>query len=384
MTTSGPIEHKHVIELQTIRGVAALVVLLQHCGFYFIDIGLARQVIELLFNAHAAVIIFFVLSGYVLTLSLKSKDLTVGTVGAFYVRRAFRIFPALWAASLFALGVVLLLLNRDDAPLSNAFARAAYSLDQLSVGSIAFSFAGIGLFLVPQIWTIRVELLGSAIIPLPVFGRFGRLANYALLIVVLTVLSFVVRSEKTVYLVEFAIGGSLAFFPLGRMRLRPNIARLLAAAVLVVLLFSRQLGPWPFQQDYHAPTPAMIEALAAAVLILIITENPSSFALLRSRIGLFIGDVSYSLYLLHFPIMVAVARIGGYYLGLSLFTENQIVAAATLAIVTTVISLALAWASYRYIELPGISLGRALIRRLGLGRPKTKGVAFGRVGFSEP
>jgi len=67
------VRHPHVPELQSIRGLAALAVLLHHCSFLFVTSSTFHFFAEALFNAHAAVVIFFVLSGYVLVRSLHTK-----------------------------------------------------------------------------------------------------------------------------------------------------------------------------------------------------------------------------------------------------------------------------------------------------------------------
>jgi len=75
-------------ELQSVRGIAALIVLIHHCTFYYTDSERVRAFSELLLNAHAAVVLFYVLSGYVLSLSLKDNFNREHTL-RFYVRRVF-------------------------------------------------------------------------------------------------------------------------------------------------------------------------------------------------------------------------------------------------------------------------------------------------------
>src|SRR5262245_42816924 len=55
--------------------------------------------LSLLANGRGAVVIFFVLSGYVLTRSLRSSLFDRDSVLRFYVQRFFRIYPAIWVAS---------------------------------------------------------------------------------------------------------------------------------------------------------------------------------------------------------------------------------------------------------------------------------------------
>ena len=80
---------RHIEELQTLRGFAALLVALSRLTTVYAVPGNIRNTIDALLNAHAAVIIFFILSGYVLTGSLVRRGLGCGPVVGFYVGRFF-------------------------------------------------------------------------------------------------------------------------------------------------------------------------------------------------------------------------------------------------------------------------------------------------------
>ncbi|MGY3508919.1 acyltransferase family protein [Bradyrhizobium lupini] len=359
-----------VPELQTLRGLAAILVLLQHCAFYIVDEGSLRLILEAVLNAHAAVVIFFVLSGYVLTRSLCARDLTIKRLLAFYVRRAFRIFPALWGASILALVVVSMFLDVDFGPFSTAFARASYNKDYLSVTAVLLSFAGLSVFLVPPIWTIRIELLGSLVIPIAASTR-GKVSAFLVVLVVFSVLSVSFRSEKVIYLMDFVLGGGLAIFPLGRFRVRPLSARIIAICSCFLLLSVRELGDWRFQHNYHSHAPAFLEALAATVLIGVIVENRGAFNALNGRVGLFFGDISYSLYLLHFPLLVGIARAGQGQLAMLALDVGPLAAAAVLSFITMGLTTFLAWISYNLLERPGIELGSLVTGWLGLSESRS-------------
>src|SRR3546814_16960325 len=105
----------HYPALQSARGLAAIAVLTCHSLLVFETSGgiheLARITEPL---AHVAVVFFFVLSGFVLTLSLASKPLTAWVIAEFSIRRFARIFPALWVACTVA--VVFLLLAGGIVP----------------------------------------------------------------------------------------------------------------------------------------------------------------------------------------------------------------------------------------------------------------------------
>lgn len=95
------LNRKHLPSLDGLRGVAALLVVFYHFGMEF---GYYPP------PGYLGVLIFFVLSGFLITwLLLKEADAT-GTVslGGFYLRRSLRIFPAFYGFWVFSVGVRVL------------------------------------------------------------------------------------------------------------------------------------------------------------------------------------------------------------------------------------------------------------------------------------
>src|SRR5262249_9621237 len=99
--------HPHVPELQSIRGIAPCVVMLGHCASYYVAPKWFHTAELMLANGEGAVVLFFVLSGYVLANLLSKSPLDSKAIASFYLRRLFRIYPALWLASLLALVYVV-------------------------------------------------------------------------------------------------------------------------------------------------------------------------------------------------------------------------------------------------------------------------------------
>ena len=77
-----------------------------------------------------------------------------------------------------------------------------------------------------------------------------------------------------------------------------------------------------------------------------------------------LGQISYSLYLLHAIVLFLIPRAVP-----DLGTRTPLVRAAT-GLAYLIVVLGLAWASYRMVELPGQALGRRLVARLS-HRPAT-------------
>ena len=121
---------RFIAELQSLRGLAALTVMIHHCSFYYIYAPGPKKWAEVLFNAHAAVVVFYVLSGFVLYESLKASTITANAALRFYVRRLFRIYPALWLACALGVTYVALFQGHPFPPLCFAMV-----LGQFSYGS---------------------------------------------------------------------------------------------------------------------------------------------------------------------------------------------------------------------------------------------------------
>jgi peptidoglycan/LPS O-acetylase OafA/YrhL len=95
--------------LDGIRGIAIIMVLLSHSSFTFPKSITNNLLFYILSNSHTGVLIFFVISGYLITKLLIIEREKTGTVNIrnFYIRRAFRIFPIFYVY----IGVNIILKN---------------------------------------------------------------------------------------------------------------------------------------------------------------------------------------------------------------------------------------------------------------------------------
>ena len=355
----------HVVELQSLRGLASLLVVGGHTTGYYATPSWYDQPRNLA-NGHAAVVLFFILSGYVLTLSLERKALNLETVAEFYWKRLFRIYPALWASSLIGLAYLVFLHYRVPVPDISPWFADRFKAGRMTPLHITASFAAMLAFVLPQIWTIFTELAASVLMPFLGFMVFRRRKLFWAAAAVALLVSLGV-GERTyyavgVYIVDFFVGASLCI--LGP-RVQAWLARAttprgwLAAGCTAVLIGFHAWIPG----DYNNPWIQIVEAGSAAGLIALFVYGGLQAPVLLWRPTRVLGDISYSLYLVHFPIMCLLAKglqlaapgvepaIGGIWAGALLFAA------------TTLLSLPAAWASYHYVELPGVRLGKRLWRR---------------------
>lgn len=363
-------------ELQSVRGLAALVVVLHHCSFYLDYAASSKKVAEILLNAHAAVVLFFVLSGYVLSASLLSKPITARQVFEFYLRRVFRIYPALWAGVALAL-VYVVMFHGQRLPQSVTQWWWPQSQREFpsSITGYILPLAGISTQWAIPLWTLKIELIASAVLPFAVIVQLRQPLLFSLTVLgsafALFFLPFEI-SRTASYAPAFGLGVCAAYFSKTLREKFPADLFWLTFFVIgaLTLLFGRNAFLADFRNNYGSVQAVAAESIGGAMLILSIAANQKYFAVLRTRLAAFLGDISYSLYLIHLPILGIVAGFWGETINASFFHSNRGAASFFLTIATLAFSLPLATLIHTYVELPGIELGRKFqnaLHRRGIG-----------------
>jgi peptidoglycan/LPS O-acetylase OafA/YrhL len=376
------------MRLTALRGLASLVVVFYHALLLYkvgahddswklpfqIEDGLllAQQLLLMLFNGQAAVVLFFVLSGCVLALSLQRGPALDGpVVTAFYIRRGFRILPTLW----FSVAVAYLLF-----PLANgvhgAVATAATNRTYLAIPSppeLVGHLIGFYITLNPPLWSLFVELFYSALLPLLFWATLTRQRLAVLLTLALALLFLPIQHVRTVnlYAYAFAMGCVIAnVLPRTAPGWRWSApALVLAFAALAVT--RRIIDPLGVPMSISV----FIETTAAAAIVYLVLSQVRGTAWLAWRPLVFLGEISYSLYLLHLPILFSIAYGVKWLLGEPFIAANGVVAALTVAMPTAVVTVLAATATYRLVELPTQQLGRAVAGTLALTRARTSAPA---------
>ncbi len=344
-------------DLEGLRGVAILLVLLFHArlpgttgGFVGVDV-------------------FFVLSGFLITGILLRERERTGHIDlvAFYARRARRILPAAIVVLVAILAASWFLLAPLDLPRVAGDAVAA----ALSVGNIRFAASArdyFGADAVPSpilhYWSLGVEeqfyFVWPALLILATRSRRPRVAA-GVVLGVLVVVSYLaawlltgLASNWAFYSLptrawELGLGGLLAATAVGHERLPSWIAVPLGwlglAAILAALVLILPSTPYP-------GVAALLPALGSAAVILSGQRRGSVATLLALRPLRFLGLISYSLYLVHWPILVLPAA------DLSVGELLPLGMRVGLAVA----AVAVGWVSYRFVERP-IHRGRRFATR---------------------
>lgn len=292
------------VELDALRGIAALIVVFHHLSLAY-D---APIIWYPLVAGHESVILFFALSGFVLSLPFWNKG-TNGAYVPYLVRRFFRIYIPFFAAAIFALLVgrhflySTLHLNawfdltwQDD--ITPKFVLSQMTMPPNSKLNTAF-------------WSLRYEMEMSIIFPLCLLilaklRRWGALL-FSLAVYYLGVRIHTGHADDTLrYASVFLLGATLASQTtvLRRFWLRlPSVVRGLTALVGAVLYFYGSRISKGMHRDYYAD---LIVAFGSCIVITAAMNLPSLSRILRHSIPEYLGRVSYSLYLIHGTILFAV------------------------------------------------------------------------------
>lgn len=325
-------------EIDGLRAIAVLSVVSFHAGLP----GFA--------GGFAGVDVFFVISGYLMA-SLVGTELESGGFGLrdFYERRIRRIFPALFA--MLAASTVIALILFPPAELIY-FARSLKAA-ALFVSNVQFAkeagYFDIESSIKPLLhtWSLAVEEQFYIVFPIAMIlvHRFApsRIVPIMLAAMLFSLAAGVVETgrDPTVafYLAQYRVwellfGALLAFNAFPALR-KPWTCNLLGAFGLVLI------AAVVFRGDTAFPELSALIACTGTALV-IHTSARGGFAarVLSSGPMVFIGLMSYSIYLWHWPMIVFTRYFFGH--DLSRMQGVSIV----------ILSIGVAYVSWRYIELP--------------------------------
>jgi len=328
-------------DIDGLRAIAVLSVIFHHLSPSFLPGG------------YIGVDIFFVISGFLITSHIV-KELGEGvfTLRSFYRRRINRIIPALFVVLLASMVIGVVLLSPADLSM---LAKSAFSA-MLGVSNI-FIWQHYGNYFsgntqeapLLHTWSLGVEEQFYIIWPLLValLLKYGH--GKAMAILTTLMLGAVLLSEFGVgyaasasyYLLptrffELMAGGLVANVVLKKLAHTLAASRwcYMAGMTLIAgsLIWLNKSSPFP---GYNAIWPC----LGAALLIFAGSHPGFNSRMLMNPVMVFVGLISYSLYLWHWPIIS--------YLN---YLHIEIGMGVGVAIFIT--SLLMAWLSWKYIEVP--------------------------------
>lgn len=318
-------------------------------------------------DGKAGVVLFFVLSGHVLSRSLARTPLSWNGYCKYMIRRAFRLFPAYWVALALTFVILVWLKSDDFSTLS------AGVPDFIGRNDAAWGQWFLHLFLVvpgmqsdfalPTVWSLMTEAKVSLLI-FPVLGwTLLRLSLWQAsgVTALLAAGSGLLHDHvigTAAYLGIFAIGTLLTRVP---ERWWQSLASwgwwcILLTGIMVYSCMSlRYLLPSVWQGYYLC-------AIGAAAIIACVSKWPAMSKRMHAMNALVATDISYGIYLLHYPVLLAFLHLGEQF-GFNATPRTLLMFAAMAATVV------LAWLMAHTVEIPMARLGRQL-SRMALNDPE--------------
>lgn len=357
-----------------LRGIAALSIFLYHL-VHVGGIAVPGPFAFIAAEFGKAVHLFFVLSAFSLLHSTEHTMQRPGWVAEYLVKRYFRIAPLYYA-------VMVLMIMR---PIIHS-GRSVYDVETTLL-NVSFLF-GLAPWtgIVWAGWSVGVEMLFYIVLPivlLTVRSSAGTLLLTAVSIGVSAAAYIELNAHyahtATLYgynWAHFSFASNLCFFAMGIYAFRiahdlnwtspavqrgvPAFCMLLIGMLVIVSSRGKLAVPWA----------NILWGVVFASLC--VWQGAKPARLIANRVLEFAGERSYSIYLLH-PIIIFVLRDPIRLVYDSSAPLLGAYAYFVAAIFVLAVLLCVSELSYRFIEIPGITLGRKLIHRMRAAAPEGRG-----------
>ncbi|EMP9723410.1 acyltransferase [Enterobacter cloacae] len=335
------------VSLDTLRGLAAVIVVICHCAQLFINQHLPEYYRFFAVLAQSCVMIFFVLSGFLITKSITGNIARNGVLDLkdYAVKRFARIYPPLVFS--FIIVAVLTILSHQlfisaDGSLSTANGwvnKYGFNVDILSYVPSALMSNGFIGDMSPKsnspLWSLSIEVWYYVIAGVILSGRkeliiaglaigYIGISNnppffyYSIVWVVGAILCLmhdgVIKYSKLVTTAALLISAAYAFYRLAVIYNDFNNSNLMLANVSIGLFMAAALQKSVIERD--------------------------------SRLSIFpsMASFSYTLYIIHFPILLFIFGCSQQY------SQTNVYNAATMAGIGFAVSMATAYMSAKFVE----------------------------------
>jgi peptidoglycan/LPS O-acetylase OafA/YrhL len=326
---------RRIAELDGLRGLSAILIVLYHL---FTQLRIARGALD----------VFFVLSGYLITSIVIQYTFSWRFLGSFYIRRGLRIWPIYYLAVL-----VLALAGLADQKVLPYY--LTYTQESPRYWGGVMPLWGP----MEHTWSLALEEQFYLIWPLLVLWAGRRRMRYlALAIAASAIVMRHLGIHWWLLLARcdgFALGGFLAIIMAdkdadrARHRVRNWVIAFAIAAALQAVLLNANGGVHDRFEPIAVAARATLTTLGAFILVALVVCHAGHprLAILRLRPLVYLGTISYGVYLYHYPII----KLSGL-----LTTYVGDLPRAAIIIVDCLLTLLIAVASWHLIEQPILRL----------------------------
>lgn len=285
-------------DIQGLRAIAVVSVMLNHTGVDLFKFG------------YLGVDVFFVISGYLMGLHLISSSHSGGfSFIDFYIRRARRIIPALYFIVLLSIPLAWFLMLPDDLENFGQSVIATVLFSNNILLHLTSGYWDLSSEFKPLLhtWSLGVEEQYYLILPLIILWLRRNAHRGIVIFIVMSVSLFIyssVQADNTYYLIQYRawellVGSFLAYLNLNGSTVGWPFVRAFSVVLLCFSMFNIEI----FDYVFPVYVRHVICVIATLGLVSSFKRNISFLSfLLENRVLLYLGTISYSLYLVHQPI----------------------------------------------------------------------------------
>ena len=323
---------RKVQSLGLLRAVAVLMVVLCHFGKTLTKDNIFGHLFNLFYEyGKYGVQIFFVVSGFIIPLSMDKAKYKIKYYFNFLLKRVLRLHPPYLLALLITLILAILASHFKHVPFSETPASITKSLFYLVAPAEN-----------PVFWSLKIEAEYYIFIGLYfiILSRFTKLTIY----ISIPLLIFI---SQTVLIHYIQLFNFIIFFLIGTMGYliyTKNNSKVLEYVALICLISS---------SFYFYEIGAAIASLFTVAVILFYRGGvPKAFD--------FYGEISYSVYLIHFPIGIKLLNLATRHFNTNLYW--------ILFLIANIVISALAFIFWKFVEKPSADLSNKI--KYGEKEPK--------------
>ena len=345
--------------LDSLRGIAAIMVIFQH--FWEMNHISDDRLRPWFFYCagHEAVILFFVMSGFVLSHQL--RNFCWQEYPQFILKRIIRIYPPYYLAMILSIVVLLLMSNFYRSSLSGLglqnwfYIWSQTTFDSTLWRGLITIIGHCGSSLNLSVWTLFYEMWISLLFPFVWYISCLRLKlPKLLLLLIFGIINYYFWSiglllendwSSILYYLWFFIVGMLIYQNLAFCEKFSNIWWWIIA---LTLYFSNYLF---FGKITSRLLHEIIIAAGSSLIIINVIKNNTTKVVLANSVIRFYGRISYSLYLFHLPVLYAITYLYAEKIGLGA------VKLVTLVIVTIIAQLNFYFVETRFCNWLKLRIG---------------------------
>lgn len=347
--------------LDSLRGLAALYVFVFHLKMMpSLHTGFPVWAETFILYGGSGVYLFFIVSAFCLCLTFPGQASNGEALKVFYTRRLFRIAPLFYAVILLTYARNFLVHGVDVLPpFPDVIANLTFTFNLFPSKQDSLIFAG---------WTIGVEMMFYIVFPFLYFSLrsiASKIAAYAVAGVAFILLDRLLRLQfpslesrylltTVVHYLPMFIVGMIVFDLYQRLQDRVSwkagLAFIVAGLLCLIALLCRIVVDLAFM-------PLFWPSIAYGMLLLGLAFFP--IRILVNRVTSFLGQISYSVYLLHGPVILLISR--PLYPRIYALPLPDPAKFGLCVAITSPLVLLVSWVAYHLIERPGISFGRRIL-----------------------